>query len=287
MQTKKDPPPETLKSGTAEFYTRTLAWLLSRGILRTDMKILVVCGADLDREVLLNAGFQNVTISNLDQRVKGNGFAPFAGSCLDAEALTLGDKEFDFCIAHNGLHHCYSPHRGLLEMYRVAREGVLVFEPRDSFLTRVGVRLNFGQDYETAAVAANDLVAGGVRDTTVPNYVYRWTEREIEKTIRSSSPWGEPRFVYRYGLRVPWGRLRAMNNRAFYFLVRSFLPLLQFFFLCFPRQANGFAFLILKPQLPRDLYPWLELKNGQLVPNREWMLQRYDFQKTQKGKQTS
>ena len=53
-------------------------------------------------------------------------------------------------------HHCHSPHRGLLEMYRVARRGVLAFEPRDTRLVRLGVRLGFGQEYEIAAVAGKN-----------------------------------------------------------------------------------------------------------------------------------
>jgi SAM-dependent methyltransferase len=265
------------KGGAEEFYQSTLAGLLNQGVLDRDTKILAVCAAGLDRDILSGLGFRNVTISNLDRSMKGDDFAPFAGSVQDVEALSFPDGEFDFCIAHNGLHHCLSPHRALLEMYRVARRGILVFDPRDSFLTRLGVRLNFGQEYETAAVAANGCVAGGVRDTAVPNYVYRWTEREFEKTIRTVSPWGNPRFIYRYGLRVPWSRLEGMNRRIFYHLVRVLLPLLRGLFLCVPGQANGFAFAALKPKIPQDLHPWLESKDGQPVPNREWMRQRYHF----------
>jgi SAM-dependent methyltransferase len=69
-------------------------------------------------------------------------FAPFLWSFQDAERLTFAENEFDFCIVHSGLHHCYSPHRALLEMYRVARVGLLVFEPRDGALVRLGMRLN-------------------------------------------------------------------------------------------------------------------------------------------------
>jgi ubiquinone/menaquinone biosynthesis C-methylase UbiE len=46
--------------------------------------------------------------------------------------MAFDDNSFDFAIVHNGLHHCYSPHRGLLELYRVSRQGILVFEPRDT-----------------------------------------------------------------------------------------------------------------------------------------------------------
>ncbi len=75
----------------------------------------------------------------------------------DVERLGFTDRAFDFVVVHQGLHHCHSPHRGLLEMYRVARRGVLAFEPRDTRLVRLGVRLGFGQEYEIAAVAENGL----------------------------------------------------------------------------------------------------------------------------------
>lgn len=266
-------------AGQDEFYAETLAWLLNRGVLRKDMKLLVACGGSLDRDMMLACGFQNVTITNLDSQMNPGAFAPFSASVQDVEALAYRDGEFDFCIAHNGLHHCYSPHRGLLELYRAGRLGALVFEPRDSFLTRLGVRLGFGQEYETAAVVANNWVAGGTRDTPIPNYVYRWTEREIEKTIRSYTPWGKPGFLYRRGLRVPWGRLRSMKNRAFYVAVRGLLPFLRLLLLCFPGQANGFAFVVLKPKVPQDMFPWLEWKDGAPAPKREWMEKQYQFKK--------
>lgn len=272
--------PTKRETGQDEFYIDTLVWLLNRGVLRKDMKLLVVCGGNLDRDVLLRTRFENVTISNLDSQMKPGAFEPFSSSIQDVEALAIEDEAFDFCIAHNGLHHCYSPHQGLLEMYRVAKRGVLVFEPRDTLVARLGAKLGFGQEYETAAVAANGCVAGGTRDTPIPNYVYRWTEREIEKTIRSYSPWGKPHFLYRNALRVPWQRLRDLKSRVFYLLVRSLLPLLRLFFLCFPGQANGFAFVVLKPQLPQDLFPWLEMHNGHLLPNKEWMGREYQCQHT-------
>jgi SAM-dependent methyltransferase len=260
----------------AEFYLATLEWLLDRKLLTRDVKLLVVCGGDLDRDVLHQLGFRTVTITNLDTDAKSGKYAPFACATNDVEALTYQDGEFDFCIAHNGLHHCVSPHRGLLEMFRVARTGIIVFEPRDSLLARAGVRLKFGQDYETAAVAANGGVAGGVRNTAIPNYVYRWTEREIEKTISSFCPSGQSRFVYRYALRIPWGRLQMMNNRAFLWLVRALQPGLRLCFRCLPKQANGFAFIVLKPQLPGDLQPWLELRDGEVHPNQQWLAAHYD-----------
>jgi len=273
------PSEATTHPEAAEFYLATLKWLLDETLLTREMKLLVVCGGELDRDVFRELGFRTVTISNLEADPAASSYAPFTGAANDVEELAYQDGEFDFCIAHNGLHHCLSPHRGLLEMFRVARNGIVVFEPRDSFLTRCAVRLNFGQDYETAAVAANGGVAGGVRNTAIPNYVYRWTEREVEKTISSFCPSGRPRFVYRYALRIPWGRLQMMNKRAFLRLARLLEPALQLVFRCFPKQANGFAFIVLKPHVPDDLQPWLEFRDGQVRLKPDWLAGRYDPRK--------
>src|SRR5689334_466539 len=89
---KTDGPSPSSKSQMEqdEFYRDTLAWLLERGVLRKGMKILLVCGGQLDRDVLLAAGFENVTISNLDSQMKPGAFAPFPACVQDVEALTYG-----------------------------------------------------------------------------------------------------------------------------------------------------------------------------------------------------
>ena len=53
---------------------------------------------------------------------------------------------------------------------------------------RVAVKLGAVDDYELAAVAAHGLRSGGVANTSTPNYVYRWSEREVEKTVASFAP---------------------------------------------------------------------------------------------------
>jgi SAM-dependent methyltransferase len=258
-----------------DFYSRTVAGLLNAGVISRDMRVLVACGGTLDKDVLASLGFDNVTISNLDSRLSPNEFKPYQWACQDVEHLTFNDEEFDFAIVHNGLHHCYSPHKGLLELYRVARKGILVFEPRDTALVRLGIRLSFGQKYEVASVTHNGLSAGGVGNSRVPNYIYRWTEREVEKTILSYAPYGEPRFRFMYALRVPWGRLMALRNPFFLAAVVASLPALKLLFHVFPRQANGFSFAIEKPQLPRDLHPWLSFEDNHINIRGDWMRHRY------------
>ena len=62
---------------------------------------------------------------------------------------------------------------------------------------------------------------------------------------------GKPRFIYRYALRIPWARLRMLNRRAFYWAVRLTAEF-ELFFRVFPKQTNGFAFIVLKPQVPQQ-----------------------------------
>jgi SAM-dependent methyltransferase len=258
-----------------DFYTDTLLKLIRRGDLERSMRVLVVCGGPLDSQVLAACGFTDVVISNLDSRMKGDEFAPFRWSFQDAEALTFADNEFEWCIAHSGLHHCYSPHRALLEMYRVSRRGILVFEPRDGALVRLGVLLKLGQDYEVAAVFDNDLVFGGVRNTELPNYVYRWTPREVRKAISSYAPVGHHRFEFFYALRVPWERLRLLRNKAYLAGTLAVLPLLKGLSRLLPGMCNNFCFMVLKPKWPDDLFPWLKASNGKLKLDRGWVTAHY------------
>jgi SAM-dependent methyltransferase len=257
------------------FYARTVRRLMQAGVLDQSMRILVACGGELDRDVLAGLGFSDVTISNLDTRLTADKFQPMAWAFQDVEQLTFADNEFDFAIVHNGLHHCHSPHKGMLELYRVARKGILVFEPRDTALVRLGIRLNLGQRYEVASVSHNGLDAGGVGNSQVPNFIYRWTEREVEKTILSYAPYGEPRFRFIYALRVPWGRLRSLRNPMMLVAVVAALPLLKLLFGIVPKQANGFAFAVEKPVLPRDLHPWLAFDGQRVSVRGDWMQDRY------------
>lgn len=258
-----------------DLYSDVLIDLLSRSVLRRDMRVLVLCGGKRDQGALQNVGFKHVTISNVDSRMRGDEYAPFQWSFQDAEKVDYPDESFDFCIAADGLHHCQSPHRALLELYRVARVGLLVLEPRDNLLTRIAVRLGYGQEYEAAAVHANAGDFGGVRNTEVPNYVYRWTEREIEKTINSYAPWGKHQFLYWYKLRVPWPALRMRRNKAKLLLTSMAFPVLRVFTWIFPGQSNNFGFAVLKPRIPADLQPWIQRRDGQMKLDRAWMAQRY------------
>lgn len=212
--------------------------------MRRDMAVVVVGGGELDRRVLAGHGFESVTLSNLD---------PAKGDVEDAEALSYADGSFDFGIVSAALHHCRSPHGALLELYRVARVGVLALEARDSALMRLANRIGVAEEYELTVVAAEGFRTGGVANSAVPNYVFRWTEREVEKTIRSAAPERRHRFVWFRELELPVSVLEQSGKSAWRF---ARLPL-RALVAVLPKQANLFAFAVLKG----DLQPWMRTES--------------------------
>lgn len=258
-----------------DFYLTTLEKLLAQGILNKAMKILVICGGPSDKETLLQAGFEGVTIANVDPRHVAKEYAPFEWSFQDSENLSYQDETFDFGIVHNGLHHCISPHKGLLELFRVSKKGVLVFEPQDNPLVRLGVKLGIGQDYEVSAVAHNSCLYGGVRNTPIPNYVYRWTKREVVQTVNCYAPEGTHEYIFMSELRMPWSRLKGLSRRDMELVVRLSEPFLKGLSKVLPWFNNHFAFVVLKARIPEDMHPWLKETSGEVEINREWVKAHY------------
>ncbi len=268
MQTRNEAP---------DFYESVLRELLDDGRISTESSILVVCGDDHDWQTLRNLGFANVTISNLDDRLQQsseNPFEPYAWSYDDAENLSHPDGSFDFVLVHSGLHHLHSPQKGLAEMYRVASRGILGFEPNQNLFTRLGVKLGFGQQYETAAVFFNDCRFGGVANSQIPNYVYRFTKAEVIKTIQAYSPIAAHRYRFWHATRIP-SRLYQTKSASRRMLVATSERLLRFLGGNFPMLANNMAFFVPKPTIPEDLFPWLNLKEGSIVPDETYLNRIY------------
>jgi SAM-dependent methyltransferase len=226
------------------FYRRVVGELLEQGVLSREMALVVVGGGGLDSSVLAGHGLENVTLTNLD---------PALGEVEDAEALSYADGRFDFGIVSAALHHCRSPHRALLELYRVSRVGVLALEARDSTLMRLANRLGVAEEYELTVVAAEGFRTGGVANSAVPNYVYRWTEREVAKTIRSAAPERRHRFLWFRELELPLSILDATGKSAW----RAARWPLRALVTVFPGQANLFAFAVVKG----DLQPWMRTES--------------------------
>lgn len=258
-----------------EFYEHVLGELLRDGLIRTDMSVLVSCGGSVDRDVLGGLGFRDVTITNVDDRAPAEAYAPCRWEQQDAEALTYSNESFDVAIVSAGLHHCRSPHRALLELYRVARVAVVAIEARDSALMRLVTRLGLSDEYEVSAVADQGLRAGGVENSSTPNFVYRWTEREIRKAIASNAPHVRHRIRFFHHYELPLARLSmhgSARRRAVSKVLGWLAAVLDH---TLPRQANQFAFVVERPQLPGDLQPWMAMDGPDAVPDRAAISRKY------------
>jgi len=233
-----------------EFVQKTLQELCAAGQLAPAHSVLAVCAGLEEHALFKGEGFTRVTLSGLDPALTSDLVAPFTVAKADAMSLPFSAGSFDYVFVSDGLHHCDSPHRALVEMYRVARVGVIVFESRDSFVMRLGVRLGWVEPYELSAVIGNGGVCAGVNYTCVPNFVYRWTEQEFEKTISCADPTGRPSFRYFYGFNAPqrsYSGFKAVLYKVAVLLGGMVSAI-------FKKQSNSFCMVALKPT---SLFPWL------------------------------
>ena len=239
--------------------------------------VLVCGGGQLDRDTLQNAGFVNATISNLDQRMSASEYAPYKWQSENAEKLSFSDASFDYVIVHAAIHHASSPHRVLTEMYRVAKSGLLAVESRDSLTMRLLEFCGLVQRYEHSAVYFNDCRYGGVNNSSIPNYVYRWTEREIEKTVNSYAPHRKHKFIYRYGTDIPCTPALEKHSTIRRLVLKTMQPLFWLFTRIFPKQQNLMAFYIDKTDSDDSIFPWLKIDktNNTLHFDKGWGDKKY------------
>src|SRR6267154_6607499 len=155
----------------------------------TNEKLLVIGGSWQDAEFLICAGFKDITLSNFRLEVEEDAHSNLSAKvkllAIDAEQVDLPDGSFDCVFAHEVLHHCRSPHRTLCEMLRVARKHVVVLEPNDSFSMRVLTWAGFSFAHEIFSVVYHGYESGGVIDWCITNFIYRWSENELRKTVSS------------------------------------------------------------------------------------------------------
>jgi SAM-dependent methyltransferase len=241
-----------------------------------DDEVLVVCGGPYDARALANCGLKNVVISNVDHHAGVTDLSPYTWEYQDAEAMTRPDLSVDWTVVNAGLHHCASPHKALCEMLRVSRKGVVVLEARDSLLMRLANRLGLSPRFETEPALLTGGKWGGYRNTNIPNFIYRWTEREFEKTVSSYAPADIFEFNYRYAFRLPLQRM-MMSKSALKRGIVQILSLATAVFETFtPRQGNCFAMVARRTG---TLQPWLIQKSDGIEVNLDYIRKNYDASK--------
>ena len=202
--------------------------------------ILVLGAGSLDREVFLELGYENVTFSNIESSDEKK--LNFYENIHD---IKLKDNSYEYCIAHACIHHSSKPHLAILELFRVCSKGSLIIEANDSFISRVACKLKLSEEYELSAVKKN-ITTGGVDNTSVPNYVYRWTEREVIKLMKSFRPDLKHKIFFDYSSHIKFTQSRV---------IRIFFDI---FFLIFPKQKNLLSIYIDKNNENLTTNSWIK-----------------------------
>ena len=150
-------------------YFKILSKGLDLNILDIDSKILVVACGPNDSETLNNFGFSDLLITNLAPHGNHLDYTPYQWEKADLNQLKFKNDSFDFVIVSEALHHMYSPHRGLGEMQRVARKGIVVMESSNSLISKIARKLGFVPDYEIDAILRTGT--GGVKQSYPKLYI--------------------------------------------------------------------------------------------------------------------
>ena len=246
-------------------------------LIDTSSGVLIVGGSNDDADVLRRVGFSNIVLSNFGgppsvATQKGHGGQELE---IDVEDIKLANDSFELVFAHEVLHHCRSPHKALCEMLRISKKYVMFLEPNDSLLMRLIVALKFSFPYELPAVIHHQGTSGGVRDSQIPNYIYRWNRRDVHKTVSSCIPelcfslvthpyWDFNVNEYELSLRrtTRIGQITSfIGPRRFLRLLHGLQNLLNAIPLT-ERQGNKFFCVIEKGF---ELRPWLSRENGEIV----------------------
>jgi len=246
--------------------------------------VLLVGGSYEDADILRKVGFRRMTLTNLQDlttfEVPHMDGVELVALNADAEDMHIPDGSYDLVLAHEMLHHCSSPHKALLEMLRISRRHVIILEPNDSIFMRAFVKLRFSFPYELPAVVFHNFQAGGVRNTCVPNYIYRWGTWDLFQTTASYIPASEFRLYVRqyWDFNVDKDELALRTQTNIGSFTRLFGP--RLFLACLHGfqsianllpwvggQGNKFFGCIIKSD---DLKPWLLRDSGRVIFNRNY-----------------
>ena len=203
-------------------------------------KILVLGAGKLDQKVFFELNYNNVTFTNIENSKEKD--LNYFNNIHD---INLKDNSYDYCVAHACIHHSSKPHLAILELYRVCSEGALIVEANDSLLSRLACKLGFSEEYELSAIQKN-IISGGVDNTNVPNYVYRWTEREVIKLMKSFRPDLKHNILFEYGHQIKFTNSKIINL------------LFDIFFMIFKKQKNLLSIYINKNIKNLQFNDWIK-----------------------------
>ena len=169
------------------FYKKNFKNFINKG-----SNFLLISASMYEVKILKDLGYLNFSITYHDDAEKKQfldyGFKENINLFKsDLKNLAFKDKSFDYAITNATIHHIDLPHKAITELYRVAIKGVLIIESNDSMIMRLATKVKLAEEFEVSSIN-EDKNTGGLLDTGIPNYVYRWTEKEILKLLKSFDP---------------------------------------------------------------------------------------------------
>jgi SAM-dependent methyltransferase len=214
---------------------------------------LLISASMHEVKILKDLGYLNFSITYHDEDEK-NLFLDYGFKeninlfKSDLRNLTFKDKSFEYAITNATIHHIDLPHKAITELYRVAIRGVLIIESNDSFTMRLATKLKLAEEFEVSSIN-EDKNSGGLLDTAIPNYVYRWTEKEILKLLKSFDPKNINFINFDYA-----SDLTNFKNRDSYIeniLLKTLIIAGKVFFFFFKKQQNCMSIFIDKTKIKK------------------------------------
>ena len=218
-----------------QFYRKSFTENISK-----DSNLLLISASENEINILRELGYNNFSITfhdiNNEKKLMEKGFL-FNKNLFksDIRNMKFENHSFDYVVTNATIHHVDLPHNAITEMYRVSKKGVLIIESNDSLIVRLACKLNLAEEFEVSSVNEKQKL-GGILDTGIPNYVYRWTEREIIKIIKSYDPLNINYIKFDYDNDL--SNIKTKDN----FLPDAFIKIVKLFakifFFIFKKQQN-------------------------------------------------
>nr|WP_232325347.1 methyltransferase domain-containing protein [Pedobacter panaciterrae] len=102
-------------------------------------------------------------------------------SSQNAEHLSYNNDQFDFLLCKEAYHHFPRPYAALYEMIRVAKKAIVVIEPQDPVSKMAGLLFFLNIFSALKSNIANLIWKNRFSYEPVGNFVYKISEREMEK----------------------------------------------------------------------------------------------------------
>ena len=206
--------------------------------IKKNKSILIIGGSEREYNLFSELNFTNFTISNYNPIKEKHKYDVIH---VDATNIDFPNESFDYVVTHASIHHMNKPHAAILEMYRISKIGTLIIEGNDSFIMRLSGKFNFSEDFEVSSIDKKNN-RGGVNESGIPNYVYRWNEREIYKTLTSFDPETMHKILFNYqnDLENP-GAQKKISKKILITIMKFFL---KFYFIFFKKQQNLMSIFI-------------------------------------------